>query len=328
LSPTKKKALIYGGYGIGNIGDEAILAGLLKVISYDETIVFSSNPYETEILHNVHAEKANLKHLLLCTDLIIGGGELFQDGMAWKFSIATVLARLLAKNVRIVGVGVDVNNPIEKFLTSFSLKFANEISVRDKRSFKNLVAMGLNPNKIKLVKDFVFNLEPKTIKPGPEVCLFLKKRNLLSKKFIALFLRSKNSKTDQRLLTVFKKLIADLAQNNSDFNILLVPISKHPNSPRDDDRITIQKLVDQVKSNFLIAFDERLDPYSLLYLISKADLVISTRLHPLIFSEITETKAVAIPLFPKIRSFAEKHGFPIVEIEDLENLRAILGKLM
>ena len=82
--PKKKKALIYGGYGTGNIGDEAILSGLLKTISYDEIIVFSSNPHETAALHKVRAEKTNIKPFLLCDDLIIGGGELFQDGMAYN----------------------------------------------------------------------------------------------------------------------------------------------------------------------------------------------------------------------------------------------------
>jgi polysaccharide pyruvyl transferase WcaK-like protein len=324
----KKKAVIYGGYGIGNIGDEAVLSGLLKTISYDETIVFSSNPHETAALHNVHAEKTNLKQLLLCNDLIIGGGELFQDGMAWKFSLATILAKLLAKNVRVVGIGVDVSNPIEKVLTSLSLKFADEISVRDKRSFKNLVSMGLNPNKIKLVKDFVFYLKPEQLEPNKETRLFLEKHNLMSNKFVAIFLRSKNFETDKKLLTFFKKMIIDLKQRNSSLRVLLIPLSKHPNSPRNDDRIILRKLKDQVKSDFLIAVDKQLDPSSLLYLISKADLVISTRLHPLIFSEITNTKAIAIPLFPKIRSFAGKHGYPIIETENLDKLYAVLDKLL
>jgi polysaccharide pyruvyl transferase WcaK-like protein len=325
--PKKKKALIYGGYGTGNIGDEAILSGLLKTISYDEIIVFSSNPHETAALHKVRAEKTNIKPFLLCDDLIIGGGELFQDGMAWKFSLATILAKILAKNVRVVGIGVDVSNPIEKVLTSLSLKFADEISVRDKRSFKNLVSMGLSPNKIKLVTDFVFYLKPEQLEPTEETQFFLEKHDLLSNKFVVIFLRSKNPETDKRLLAFFKNVIINLAQSNSSLRILLVPLSKHPNSLRDDDRIIIQRLKDNVESNFLIVFDKQLDPSSLLYLISKADLVISTRLHPLIFSEITNTKAIAIPLFPKIRSFAKKQGYPIVETENLEKLYAVLDRL-
>jgi polysaccharide pyruvyl transferase WcaK-like protein len=208
LQVKKKKALVYGGYGIGNIGDEAVLAGLLKAIRYDDITVFSSNPYETANLHHVHAKKTNIEDFLLCNDLIIGGGELFQDGMAWKFSLATLLAKFLVKKVRVVGIGVDVNNSIEKLLTSLSLKFADEVSVRDERSLENLVALGLNPNKIAVVNDFVFYLQPDPLKANEEINSFLEKHNLLSKKFVALFLRSKNSEMDKRLLSFFEKFMA------------------------------------------------------------------------------------------------------------------------
>ena len=154
LQVKKRKALVYGGYGIGNIGDEAVLAGLLRALSYDDITVFSSNPHETATLHHVHAEKTNLKDFLLSTDLIIGGGELFQDGMAWKFSLATLLAKFLAKKVKVVGIGVDVNHSIEKLLTSLSLKFADEVSVRDKSNAeKKIIPVFSRRERVNIVPD-------------------------------------------------------------------------------------------------------------------------------------------------------------------------------
>lgn len=323
----KKRALVYGAYGVGNIGDEAVLSGLLKTISYDETIVFSSKPAETSSLHKVFAEKTNLKRFLLCDDIIIGGGELFQNGMAWKFSLASIFAKLLSKRVKVVGVGVDITNPIEKLLTSLSLRFVDEITVRDKRSYQNLICMRLNASKIKLQTDLVFNLTANSLE-SPEVDLFLAKHDLLAVKFVILFLRAKDPETDRLLIRFFRTLITDLTTKISPLRIIVVPFSKHPDSPLDDDTLIIQKLNENLKSNVLIEFDKLLDPYSLMYLISKADLVISTRLHPLIFSKIINKKAIAIPLFPKIRSFAEKYCYQIIELENLWQVSDILESVI
>jgi polysaccharide pyruvyl transferase CsaB len=320
---TKKKALILGAYGVGNVGDEAILSGLLKTLNYAEIVVFSSNPNSIAALHKVPAERKNLRRFLWCDDVIIGGGELFQDGMAWKYSLATILAKLLNKKVKVVGVGVNLRNPIEKLLTALSLRIADEISVRDKRSYKILIKMSLNPNKIIFVKDLVFNLKPE---PTPEINFFLAKHNLISTKFIVIVLSPKDTETDKRVLTFFTKFIDNLTQSNLPLRIVIIPFSRHPDSAKDDDMIIIQELMRNLKNASTITFDGQPDPLSLLYLISKADLVISTRLHPLIFSDIANTKAIAIPFFPKIRSFAKKHGYPIVEIGNLEKLYVLLDK--
>lgn len=324
-SQSKKKAIILGAYGVGNVGDEAILSGLLKTLNYGEIIVLSSNPEQIIALHRVPSEKKSVRRFLWCDDVIIGGGELFQDGMAWKYSLATILAKLLAKKVRVVGVGVDVTNPVEKLLTALSLRFADEISVRDKRSHEVLVSMGLNPNKITFVSDLVFQLKPE---PTQEVNFFLAKNNLFPVKFIAIVLSPKDSGTDKRVLTFFKNFIETLKQTKSNLKIVLMPFSRHPDSAKDDDMIIIQELKRSLRSGSVITFNGKLDPPSLLYLISKADLVISARLHPLIFSDIAKIKAIAIPFFPKIRSFAEKHRYPIVEIEDLEKLYALVDNLL
>jgi polysaccharide pyruvyl transferase WcaK-like protein len=323
LLMRKKKALIIGAYGFGNIGDEAILSGLLKTIDYVVT-VFSGTPAQTAVLHKVHAEKRNLRRFLWCDELIIGGGEIFQDGMAWKFSLAIFLAKLLAKKVRAVGIGVDVSNPVEKLLTSLSLKLTDEVSVRDKRSFEHLVDMGLNSDNIKLVDDFASYLKPE---PTEETELLFSKHDLSSGNFILLVLRPTSPETDRVLLTFFKRFITDLNRKMPDLKIVAIPFSKHQDSARDDDTIILQKLKDNVESGLLIVSERQADPAGILYLVSRANLVITTRLHPLIFSNITRTKAVAIPLFPKIRSFAEQHGFPIVEVENLEELFAMVEGL-
>ena len=103
---AKKKILIAGAYGVGNLGDEAILAGtlnLMKVnldLSENEIIVFSRNPKETRKTHNIESRRRNLIDLLRSDEVLIGGGELFQSlgNMAVKYSVLGLMCKMLRKN--------------------------------------------------------------------------------------------------------------------------------------------------------------------------------------------------------------------------------------
>ena len=311
-----KKILIIGGYGFKNIGDEAILSGLLKTLNSDnsvEIIVFSYNPSETTKIHNIRAEKKNLRHFIVSDEIIIGGGELFQDGMAWKNSFAIILAKLLRKRVRVLGIGIDINNKIEKFLTKLAFKFVDEITVRDKRSFRKLINIGISASKIKLVKDYAFYLIPS----ATEKIKNFYSSYLSGYKFIVIVLRPKNQEINRKLLSFFINFITYLLQKDSNLKIVLLPFSKHPYSLKDNDMLILKRIKNNIKNRCFILFDEDLKPEEVLWLISKAELVISTRLHPLIFAKIVGTNAIAIPLFPKIRSFAEEYEYPIIEVSKL-----------
>ncbi len=314
-----RKLLIIGGYGFGNIGDEAILSCLLKknMNLYDEITVFSRNPSETLSLHKVRAEKKNIKCFLSCNEIILGGGEIFQDGLAWKNALAIILAKILRKKVKVLGVGIDVNGRLERILTQLSLKITDEVTVRDRRSVNNLESMGINSGKVKLVKDFAFCLEPY---PTEKMNGFFLKHRLINFKYIIIVLRQKNPKTDNMTLTFFTKFVDNLLQDRSNLKILLIPFSRHLDSPVDNDILLLEKLKSKIENNRLIIFEGPFEPASILWLISKASLVISTRLHPLIFCNVVGTRGIAIPLFSKTRSLAEEYNNPIIEVKDLEML--------
>lgn len=324
----KRKALIIGGYGFGNIGDEAILSGIIQKNSpiYDEIIVFSSNPEETISFHGVRAEKKNFWRFFLCDEIIIGGGELFQDGLAWKNASAIFFAKLMKKKVRVLGVGIDVNGKVERALTKLSLKISDEISVRDNRSADILISMNIDPDKIKIVEDFAFCLKPQLTEKMNE---FYLNYGLAGSMFIILVLRQKNPEIDDMLLTYFTKFVRNQLEKRRNLKIVLIPFGRHPYSPNENDIILLQKLKSDVKNDRLIMFEGPFEPASILWLISKANLVISARLHPLIFSNIVNTKGIAIPLFSKTRSYSEAYNHQILELKDLDSLydavQTILG---
>lgn len=324
----KRRALIIGGYGFGNIGDEAILSGLIQKnrAQYDEIRVFSNNPEETFSLHEVCAQKKNFMGFLSCDEIIIGGGELFQDGIAWKNAFAIFFARLMKKKVRVLGVGIDVNGKVERTLTRLSLLMADEISVRDKRSADNLFSMDIDPDKIEIAEDLAFNLKPRST---DEMKKFYLDHELSGSEFLIIVLRQKNAKTDNTLLTFFSGFLRNQLEKKRNLKIVLLPFGRHPYSSNENDCIILQKLKNNVKNDRLIMFNGPFEPAGILWLISKASLVISARLHPLIFSRIVNTKGLAIPLFSKTRSHAEAYNHQIIELKHMDSLndavQTILG---
>jgi polysaccharide pyruvyl transferase WcaK-like protein len=71
----KKKNLVVGAYGYGNMGDEAILQGILDKWKRENTTVISTTPNETKQLHKVNSillRKLDYKNY---HTVIIGGGS-------------------------------------------------------------------------------------------------------------------------------------------------------------------------------------------------------------------------------------------------------------
>ena len=75
--------LIVGGYGYRNVGDEAILAGLLERLAHRRVTVVSRSPEETSPMHGVRSVSIAraLPELFRHRSLIIGGGGLFGRDM-------------------------------------------------------------------------------------------------------------------------------------------------------------------------------------------------------------------------------------------------------
>ena len=110
--------LVLGAYGYRNIGDEAILAGLLAQLGEDaDPSVVSRMPAETAALHGVRSvgPAAALGALRNHRSLLIGGGGLFGSGMG-RLGRMTALfglaASALGRRVAVVGVGVDPDLPL------------------------------------------------------------------------------------------------------------------------------------------------------------------------------------------------------------------------
>lgn len=149
--------LISGYYGFGNLGDEVILAALLRAIGRaapeSRITVLSACPRETEGLHGVSAvdRAAPVKVLRAVRDcdlLLSGGGSLLQDRTSsrslWYYLSLLALAQSMGKATMVISQGVGpLTRPLNRRLTCHMLEKADAVTLRDRESRQELEALGL-----------------------------------------------------------------------------------------------------------------------------------------------------------------------------------------
>lgn len=157
------KILITGYYGLGNIGDEAILSGIISSLNAyvnDAKIsVITNNPNETRDLHNVLPVSQSFKKGIIpfmknqimkremlrvyqaindCDIFILGGGELLQDLKVHYLPILLSLVYLAQKKNKktvIYGIGAGpIETKLGKTLCKNILNKVDLVTVRDSRS--------------------------------------------------------------------------------------------------------------------------------------------------------------------------------------------------
>lgn len=185
------KVSIFGYYGQGNIGDEALLkaliVGLKSVFPSVEIAAYSGKPEETEKYHDsikafnffpmtfLGAIKGLIKNnrkdmmmsflnIIKSDVVIVGGGGLFfdtQDTNKWMLNYLKIIrvSLFLRKSVNVIGVSIGpLHHQHSRDEIGRVFSRVNLITVRDIMSKDELVACGVNENKIYVLPDLVFSL--------------------------------------------------------------------------------------------------------------------------------------------------------------------------
>jgi polysaccharide pyruvyl transferase WcaK-like protein/SAM-dependent methyltransferase len=173
VSTRPVRLLMTGGYGFGNLGDEAILDSLLRMLQGDREVncrirVISGNPRLTGLYHPT-IEKAVEgsvevveKQIEKADALVFGGGGVFYDfgnphleNLKSRCRIAQK-ALDMGKDLLFSGVGID-NLELEQNKAALKdvLQRATLVSVRDSRSLLSLRRMGFQ-GPVHLTADPVF----------------------------------------------------------------------------------------------------------------------------------------------------------------------------
>lgn len=187
------KVVVSGYIGFDNFGDESILNVLLDNLKRQSTdiTVITANPKKTKLIHGVKTCKTfalfSILMALLRTDILVsGGGSLLQDKTSIKslfyYLFIIFCAKLFGKKVIIFAQGIGpVNCPIARFLTKYTLKNCDYLSVRDEKSLFLLRGWGICAD---LQPDPVFNLEIPAYTPHGKVGIQLRSWKYLSEEFL------------------------------------------------------------------------------------------------------------------------------------------------
>jgi polysaccharide pyruvyl transferase WcaK-like protein/peptidoglycan/xylan/chitin deacetylase (PgdA/CDA1 family) len=195
MHPKKKlRCMIFGNFGAMNLGDEAILAGVLQELGSLKDLelnIVSRYPGEIKRLHRKQAISfINLFKIISeirKSDfiLIAGGGIICKAdrgvvGLMYQIYMLVVymlIPKLFNKKVYAVGIGVYENtNPIILKFASFLLKTLDLVTVRDFHSYELLKSSNINT---KIYKDNSYLMK------------LIPKKDLFKDKFIAKFYNNK-----------------------------------------------------------------------------------------------------------------------------------------
>jgi hypothetical protein len=167
----QQRILICGNYGASNLGDEAILAGLIVLVKSTfpgaKILAMSSDLSVTEKSHRVQAIRhfpagfksffkywlsfsgwKSLNEVRQCNLVLLGGGGLFADEnprAVWIWFVQFCWFWILRKKVVCIAQSVGpLNTKLGRIFTTFVFKRVEAISVRDRQSKVLLENLGIN----------------------------------------------------------------------------------------------------------------------------------------------------------------------------------------
>ncbi|MBQ9604783.1 MAG: polysaccharide pyruvyl transferase CsaB [Firmicutes bacterium] len=324
------KLLIAGYHGFGNCGDEAILQAMVKNIralpADLEITALSNKPEFTKTEYKVASvQRFNLFGVLgaiLKSDVVLsGGGTLLQDGtstrsLLYYLSIIKT-AKLFGKKVMVYANGIGpVNGARNRKLVKAVLKNVDVITLREKLSEIDLRSIGVDRPDITVTADPAFTLESVNDETAREI---LKKEGIpTDKQMVGVSVRAWNkAKYGDDFVVKLADVCDMLAQKGR--TVVLLPMGY----PRDLE--ISQKLIDNMHEKAYM-IKNRCTPSEILGLVGCFDLMISMRLHTLIFAAVKNVPMLGVIYDPKVEYYLQELDMP--EAGDVRTKRLNSSEIM
>lgn len=298
--------IICGAYGHGNAGDDAILKSIIQSVQQlDDTMpitVLAKNTQSIKKRYRVNSIYTfNIPKMFSAmrkSQLYInGGGTLIQNATSWRslwyYLFTLRLAKTLGNKVDMYGCGIGpVTGAKNIHLVKRVLdRSVDTITLREQDSMGELESFGVKQPEILLSSDPALVLAPSSPVDVDAYC----KRNGLeeSKRYICFMLRTWYGFDDKAAAFA---ACADQAYEKYG----LIPVFLSLNIFHDSK--AAQKVAQQMKAPYHI-LDEWAEPELLIGLLGRMEVVVSMRLHGLIFSSLSGVPVVGVSYDPKIGSF-------------------------
>jgi polysaccharide pyruvyl transferase CsaB len=307
-----------GYYGKENLGDEAILSSVLRLmeengIDRSRVVVASFASDDTSARHGVRSISVlsviGVFRTLLCSShLLFSGGGYHFSGVPLLYYLGLVLcAKILGVSVCFLAIGVEpVQGRLNQMLTRWLLAHADWLSVRDDLA-ANEIKRITGRTSVRVTADPALTIQCENISSCP------KDRPVIA----VSFLTARNAPKYSHIRPLFP-VIVDWIIERFDADVVLVATSRG-----EGDLDVIREVVRKCDNASRIS--QAPWPHNLEELCSvlgAADFVVAMRLHCLILSSLVGTPFAAISRSPKVEAFARRMRQPIVgDIEtDLPDL--------
>lgn len=329
-SAKKGGIIISGAHGMGNIGDEAALAGIisdLKSIAPSAPIcVLSRDPKCTALKHGVESVHSfNLpalwRRLKNCALFISGGGSLIQDVSSTRSLLYYLLCLRLAKlrgcPVMMYGCGIGPvsKNRNRRIAAKIIDRCVDTITLRDNVSFEELKALGVSSPKIFRAADPALSIDD--MKPEERLALMKSCDLDPEETYICFCLRPWEGFS--KMAELFA-LAADHAFRCYGLKSVFLSMS-----PKEDENAA-QQVISRCNCPAVL-IRRPYDARETAGLISGMKMLLGMRLHALVFAARSAVPTVGISYDPKVAAFLKYIGRDnFVHIKDLtkESLLAMI----
>ncbi|HKW90782.1 MAG TPA: polysaccharide pyruvyl transferase family protein [Methylomirabilota bacterium] len=301
---------ISGSYGGLNLGDEAILQGIvtqLRAAVPCEITVFSRDAKDTEARHKVEravpvrdlSRDEVLPEVAGLDLLILGGGGILYDESAAVYLREVALAHEHDVPVLVYAVSAGpLQDAAARTLVRDTLSGAKAVTVRERRARQLLEEVGVRD--IEVVADPAFLLEPEPLSAEA-----LQREGLNeNRRLIGLSVREPGSAAPDIDETHYHALLANAADymvDRLEADLVFVPME-----PRRKDTQHSHAVVSKMAyAHRATVLKGEYTSGQLLSLMSHFDFAVGMRLHFLIFAAVNRVPFVALPYSSKVAGFLE-----------------------
>lgn len=312
----RDQVVICGAYGRGNAGDDAILLAILRElrsINPDLSFqVFSRNPMDTRRTYRVNAFYTfHFWRAVRCFKkakfFINGGGSLMQDVTSyrslWFYLWTLAAAKRHGCPVIMYGCGIGpIHNPRNRQRTARVMnRYVDAITLRDPDSQKELAALGVTRPRIALSADTTVSLPPA---PADVVDGILDSHGIpVGGKYIGFVLRPWPGFEEKAPAIA---AAADYAYETYGYTPVFFPIEPRLDVP------AAQRVTQRLHVPYHL-FTEAYTAAQTIGILSRMQLVVSMRLHGLIFAGSQGVPLVGIVYDQKVSSFLSYVGQDLYE---------------
>jgi polysaccharide pyruvyl transferase WcaK-like protein len=341
------RIVLLGWYGSNNTGDEAlgqVIVSRLQQSGFDDLVVLSTNPTKSAARFGARSvsrklyNPATLRALIGARALILGGGGLIQDGTSLYnlpvYAAYVAVAKLLGLKVIGWGLGAEpLWTLFGRLMARFICRSSNYFSVRDLASKQLLVKAGVAPQYVRVSADPAILLKPepvaeKEIEPGKPVVIFCVRHlpgiqpgitlHYLLPVSIRHRLGIEWQQEPGRVEGVVEGVARSIKVAVEEFGAQAVLLPLWPNRDEEMLEVIAKAAVEMgVPDEAMLRAELEHTPGKFAGYVGKADMLVSMRLHALIFAAPQGVPSIALSYARKVRGFMSELGFErwVVEIE-------------